>query len=164
MKLNHLLGATALAVLPMTAVVAQGTTEVPPCENCADSMTISSWGGAYQAMQQKAYAEPYAAATGVNLWAEWAKIEIAGEYGAYSVPAYDARSAGPLLSLARQEQPDTSAYNDPEIVYRVDRPHHAGLIVGRPSRAPASRSGNSSGVQATTVAPSATSAAASWWS
>ena len=29
-------------------------------------MTISSWGGAYQAMQQAAYAGPYAAATGIN--------------------------------------------------------------------------------------------------
>jgi putative spermidine/putrescine transport system substrate-binding protein len=71
MKLNQLLGMTAIAVLPMTAVVAQDKTEMPPCENCADTMTISSWGGAYQAMQQDAYAGPYAAATGINLvWDE----------------------------------------------------------------------------------------------
>jgi hypothetical protein len=31
--------------------------------------------------------------------------------------------------LARQEYPDTTAYNDPEIVYRVKKKHHAGLIV-----------------------------------
>jgi hypothetical protein len=69
------------------------------------------------------------AATGVNLWAEWAKIEIAGEHGTYAVPPHAARSAGLVLSLARQETPDTSGYADPEIVYRVNRPHHAGLIV-----------------------------------
>ena len=36
---------------------------------------------------------------------------------------------GIILSLARQEFPDTSAYDDPEIVYRVKKRHHAGLIV-----------------------------------
>jgi hypothetical protein len=69
------------------------------------------------------------AATGLNLWAEWARIEIAGEHGAYTVPPHADRSAGLVLSLARQETPDTSAYDDPEIVYRVSRAHHAGLIV-----------------------------------
>jgi hypothetical protein len=37
--------------------------------------------------------------------------------------------AGIVLSLAKQEQPDTSAYDDPEIVYRAKKRHHAGLIV-----------------------------------
>ena len=70
MKLIHLLGASALAALPMAAATAQDA-ELPPCENCADSMTISSWGGAYQAMQVNAYAQPYVDATGVNLvWDE----------------------------------------------------------------------------------------------
>jgi biotin carboxylase len=69
------------------------------------------------------------AASGLNLWAEWAKIEVAGEHGRYNTPPVATRSAGLVLSLARQERPDTSAYDDPEVVYRVDRPHHAGLIV-----------------------------------
>jgi biotin carboxylase len=69
------------------------------------------------------------AATGVNLWREWAKIEIAGEYGTYAPPATRAGSGGIILSLARQEQPDTSGYTDPEIVKRIRKPHHAGLIV-----------------------------------
>jgi hypothetical protein len=34
-----------------------------------------------------------------------------------------------VISLARQERPDMSAYNDPEIVHRLHRHHHAGLIV-----------------------------------
>ncbi len=36
---------------------------------------------------------------------------------------------GLLVSLARQEQPDTSAFNDPEIVWRIAKPHHVGFIV-----------------------------------
>lgn len=69
------------------------------------------------------------AATGVNLWREWARIEIAGEHGTYTLPETQRRSAGIVLSLARQENPDMHAYTDPEIVRRIQKPHHAGLIV-----------------------------------
>ncbi len=72
------------------------------------------------------------AATGVNLWREWAKIEIAGEDGDYQLPPVKGLSAGIVLSLARQEQPDMSAYDDPEIVTRIRKHHHAGLIVASP--------------------------------
>ena len=79
------------------------------------------------------------AATGVNLWREWARIEIAGEHGAYETPARRDRTAGIVLSLARQETPDMSAYTDPEIVIRVRKAHHAGLIVGLPGQQPRRR-------------------------
>jgi biotin carboxylase len=69
------------------------------------------------------------AATGVNLWREWAKIEIAGEYGTYPPPESRAACGGIILSLARQEQPDMSGYTDPEIVKRIRKAHHAGLVV-----------------------------------
>ena len=69
------------------------------------------------------------AATGVNLWAEWAKVEIAGGKAHYAPPVPRPDYAGLLVSLARQEHPDTSAYNDPEIVWRMNREHHIGLIV-----------------------------------
>jgi biotin carboxylase len=72
------------------------------------------------------------AATGINLWSEWARLEIAGEYGAYEPPPRGARHSGIILSLARQESPDMAAYTDPEIVQRVRKPHHAGLIVASP--------------------------------
>ena len=49
------------------------------------------------------------AATGVNLWREWAKVEIAGEKGPYDPPPLNKLQAGIVLSLARQEHPDTSA-------------------------------------------------------
>jgi biotin carboxylase len=69
------------------------------------------------------------AATGVNLWREWARVEIAGEQGPYDPPARQDRCSGIVLSLARQATPDMSAYTDPEIILRVRKAHHAGLIV-----------------------------------
>lgn len=69
------------------------------------------------------------AATGVNLWREWARIEVAGEDGTYKVPAPREEYAGVILSLAKQEEPDTSAYNDREVFMRIKKHHHAGLIL-----------------------------------
>jgi biotin carboxylase len=75
-------------------------------------------------------------ATGVNLWREWAKLEVGAGKRPYALPSARKDYAGVAVSLARQEQPDTSAYNDPEIVYRVKKYHHAGFIVksANPSR------------------------------
>ena len=69
------------------------------------------------------------AATGINLWREWAHVEIAGQDGTYDPPAVRELCGGIVLSLARQEYPDLAAYNDPEITIRVRKRHHAGLIV-----------------------------------
>jgi hypothetical protein len=69
------------------------------------------------------------AATGANLWAEWARIETATRDRPYRLPALRSGYAGSVISLARQERPDTSAYDDPEIVWRLDKKHHAGLLV-----------------------------------
>ena len=76
MKLHLLLGATALAVLPIAAAFAAD--DIGPCEGCSDSMTVVSWGGAYQTSQQKAYTEPYAAATGTKFtWDESSNEAVA---------------------------------------------------------------------------------------
>jgi biotin carboxylase len=75
------------------------------------------------------------AATGINLWAEWAKIEIAAGKRPYSPPPAREDYAGLLVSLARQERPDTSPFNDPEIVWRMDEKHHVGLIMRSPDPA-----------------------------
>lgn len=72
------------------------------------------------------------AESGLNLWREWAKLEIAGEDGTYRVPRVVDRYAGLVLTLAKQEWPDMSGYTDPEIVYRIKKAHHAGLIVASP--------------------------------
>jgi biotin carboxylase len=112
-------------------------------------------GGAY-------IADVLEAATGVNLWREWARMEATGDRSSRQeqaagagqkpdpgVPDRAARLgwdgqgvpgsrklkqprneyAGIVLSLSKQEAPDTSDYDDPEIVYRVKKRHHAGLIV-----------------------------------
>ena len=71
-------------------------------------------------------------ATGVNLWREWAKLEVGAGKEPYAVPAPRNDYAGVIVSLAKQEQPDTRAYDDPEIVYRVKKYHHAGFIVKSP--------------------------------
>ena len=75
------------------------------------------------------------AATGVNLWREWARVEVANARGgAYEPPVPRRDYAGLVISLARQEWPDTSAYSDSEIVWRLRKRHHAGLIVASPAR------------------------------
>jgi putative spermidine/putrescine transport system substrate-binding protein len=67
-----------LAVLPLGGAALGQDAELPPCENCADEMTVVSWGGAYQNSQLKAYAEPYAAATGVTVtWDESSNEAVA---------------------------------------------------------------------------------------
>lgn len=69
------------------------------------------------------------AATGINLWREWARIEVAGGDGSYKLPPVREDYAGVIISLARQENPDTSAYNDPEVQVRIKKHHHAGLVL-----------------------------------
>jgi biotin carboxylase len=73
------------------------------------------------------------AATGVNPWTEWARMEVAYAKGQpYQLPGVKANYGGLLVSLARQEHPDLSAYQDPEVVWRLDKKNHAGLIVVSP--------------------------------
>ena len=74
-------------------------------------------------------AELVEAATGINLWREWAKVEIAGEDGSYSAPQPKRDSAGLLISLAKEEWPSTEEFRDPEIVWRMRKPWHVGMIV-----------------------------------
>ena len=78
-------------------------------------------------------AELVEAATGINLWAEWARVEMAGGKAPYAPPGPRGDYAGLLVSLARQEHPDTSQFADPEVVWRMDKEHHVGLIVRSPS-------------------------------
>jgi biotin carboxylase len=68
-------------------------------------------------------------ATGINLWREWARLELADRDGGYRLPAYRQDYAGSVICLARQEYPDTSAYRDAEIAWRMHKQYHAGLIV-----------------------------------
>ena len=68
--------------------------------------------------------------TGVNLWREWARLEVANLRGeTYAAPESFASYAGSVLCLAQTAEPDTSAFDDPEIVVRMKKHHHAGMIV-----------------------------------
>ena len=72
------------------------------------------------------------AASGVNLWHEWARLEVADGKAPAKITPLRKEYAGIILSLAKQEHPDTSSYTDQEITYRVKKRHHAGLIVRSP--------------------------------
>ena len=85
-------------------------------------------GGAY-------IAETLEAASGLNLWREWAKLELSDAAHPYGVFPVRDEYGGIVLSLARQEWPDTSTYTDAEIVYRVSKSHHVGLVVRSPDHA-----------------------------
>jgi biotin carboxylase len=80
-------------------------------------------------------ADTIEAATGLNLWREWAAIDIAGPDGVYEVPAARRDYAAIVLSLARQAEPDMSSFTDPEIVVRIHKAYHAGLIIASPDPA-----------------------------
>lgn len=80
-------------------------------------------------------ADTLEAASGLNLWREWARLELATPDAPYVLPGPRHDYAGLALSLSRQEWPDTSGFTDPEIAYRVQKRHHVGLVVRSPSYA-----------------------------
>ena len=65
--------------------------------------------------------------SGINLWAEWANIELQGD--AYQLPEVKKEYGGIIITASQFEHPDMHAYQDPEIVWKVNLKHHAGLIV-----------------------------------
>jgi hypothetical protein len=70
------------------------------------------------------------AATGVNLWREWAILENAIARDLTYLPPVDRpQYAGLIVSLARQQWPDLSVFTEPDIWWRMNREYHVGLIV-----------------------------------
>ena len=73
------------------------------------------------------------AATGINLWREWARVEIAGEQGPYEPPASQTNAAVSCCRwpvrrcLTRAPTPIRRSW------VRIKKPHHAGLIVASKS-------------------------------
>ncbi len=66
----------------------------------------------------------------INLWREWATIEAAVAKGEkYKLPKVKNEYAGIVVSLSRHQCPDTSSFNDAEIVWRMKKDYHIGLIV-----------------------------------
>jgi len=74
-------------------------------------------------------AELCEATTGLNLWSEWADLELSRGAPAYVPPPRRFDYGAVMISLARQEHPDLAPYDDPEVVYRAPESHHAGLIL-----------------------------------
>ena len=74
-------------------------------------------------------------ASGINLWGEWANIETAMAKGEkYKLPKQRKEYAGIIVSLSRFEHPDHSVFDDPEIVWRMEKDYHIGLILKSKSR------------------------------
>jgi biotin carboxylase len=74
--------------------------------------------------------------TGLNPWKEWARIELAQLRGEeYALPPIKQNYAGILVCLAKEEWPNLSRYDAPEVVWRMHKPWHAGLIVVSPDSA-----------------------------
>jgi biotin carboxylase len=89
--------------------------------------TAARVGGAY-------IADACEAATNINPWKEWARIEAALVLGEeYVLPKVKRRFVGSVISLAKQEEPDLGGYTDDEIVLRLHKPHHAGIVLGSDS-------------------------------
>jgi biotin carboxylase len=75
-------------------------------------------------------AEMVEASSGINLWAEWAKIEAAHTLKkAYKLPKIKKLHAGIIVSLSRFENPDSDSFDDPEVCWRMHKKWHIGLIV-----------------------------------
>lgn len=92
--------------------------------------TSSRVGGAH-------LAEMVEVSSGVNLWFEWARLEAAVARGEkYTLPKVRKDYAGIVVSLARQQWPDISQFNDAEIAWRMtEMEYHVGLIVQSKKRA-----------------------------
>ncbi len=73
------------------------------------------------------------AASGIELWDEAARVEISAARGeVYQLPEHRLDYAGLIICLAQQEHPDLSPYQEPEIIWRLSKPYHAGLLVASP--------------------------------
>ncbi len=69
-------------------------------------------------------------ATGINLWREWAKLELNDRY---KIPQAKNDYSAILQSLSKQEWPDMNSFYDPEVVWRLKKRFHAGLILTSPN-------------------------------
>ena len=68
-------------------------------------------------------------ASGVNLWREWAKIEVAVlKKEDYQKPETRHDHAGIIASLSRYESVDYGVFNDDSIAWTMPKSYHIGLI------------------------------------
>jgi biotin carboxylase len=75
------------------------------------------------------------ASSGINLWKEWARLETAVARGEdFKLPRVQRDYSGIIISLARQQWPDLSPFNEPEVVWRMEEEYHVGCVVRSKSR------------------------------
>ncbi len=113
MKMKYLIGAAALSTAGLIGQMAAAQ-ELPACENCSDSMTIMSWGGAYQASQIAAYSDPYAALTGITVVYDESSNEAIAKLRA----AQEAGNA--TYDLVDAEGPDSQRACDEGLAVEID--------------------------------------------
>lgn len=90
--------------------------------------TSSRVGGAH-------LAEMVEYSSGISLWAEWAKLEIAQfEDKKYTLPTIKNDYAGIVVSLIRDYRADYSSFNDSEICWTMEKDYHIGIIINSDSR------------------------------
>ena len=85
--------------------------------------TASRVGGAH-------IAEMVEFATGINLWKEWAALEHAElTHSTYELPEHRDNNAGLIISLINQEYADYGLFPESEIVWRMNKKYHIGMII-----------------------------------
>lgn len=90
--------------------------------------TASRVGGAH-------LADMVEASSGINLWAEWAKLEVAQvKKEQYQLPIIRNDYAGIIVSLIRFQDPDYTSFTDAEICWTLKMDFHIGLITQSPKR------------------------------
>ena len=68
-------------------------------------------------------------ASGLNLWAEWAKIEAGHHLQPYVLPNVSERYAGVAICMTSLEYPDLTPLAAPGVDVRVPKPYHAAMLV-----------------------------------
>lgn len=69
------------------------------------------------------------AATGVNIWREWAKLENALlNKKDYDVKATQQLFAGLVIALAKEKNPDTQLYQNNEVLKFIEKDYHIGIV------------------------------------
>lgn len=68
--------------------------------------------------------------SGINLWAEWARLEVAELQPPYKLPPVrEGHYAGVLATMAGVEHPDPRPFLEPGVHAAPTKPYHLGLIV-----------------------------------
>ena len=74
-------------------------------------------------------AEMVEAASGVNLWKEWAKIELANLNGnEYKCPKPEKKNAGIVVTLSKFEHQNYEQFTDSSIWWTLNKAYHIGFI------------------------------------